>query len=321
MLPDDFLVGNVSLTLRSLYLKNNKLTDILQCLLQTKVPGAISELEILDLSYSNIKELPAELFNSSNWSNLREIDLSLNKFETLPNFIFYSPILINLRTFNFSHNKLTFLHDKLFHSPYLQNLREIDFSHNHITSVPSRLLSNQALENVEKIHLNNNNIKAVSKSILPSKSYHLCVFNLANNNISSLDKTIPKVLRNMNLQAGYKYDECKLDVSNNSLTVQVTNFILSKTKKENFTINGKLILSFNKINKFEVISNFGNKLPYIAIPVGRKWLYSSGNQIFSVLNLLKAALDLDLNNISDHGLQRQKFTPTEILRLHVLIKA
>ena len=58
---------------------------------------------------------------------------------------------------------------------------------------------------------------------------------------------------------------------------------------------------------------------YITVPFGHSWIFASGNRAFSVVNLVKAALNINLNFINQSKLAN---TPeTKMLRLHTLIKA
>ena len=378
ILPDDFLAGNISITLKRLVINSNKLKGIPGCISKKSAFQAFfPELEWLSLGKNNIRELPTDWFNSTNWSFLKYLDLSFNHLETLPRHMFYSSSLSKLELLQFSHNKISLLSEKLFNHSYLQNLQEINFSHNNITnlaenlfnsqtlqnlekinfshnhisdlpeklfhsqylqnlniidlsynqinSLPSTFLKNQALENVKSISLNNNNIKYVTVDMLPIKVPNLCHLNLANNKISSIGELLPKVLQNKK-QRGFVFSQqCKLDLSKNSLTVQRTKFIQSNAMESHFLINTALDLSYNNIGRFEVISLFLKSrgsltAPFITVPLQTKWLSISGNQPFSVKNLVQAALNIDLYQaIPGFGISPNHFVK-ELLRLHVLIQ-
>ena len=159
--------------------------------------------------------------------------------------------------------------------------------------------------------------------MLPTTLHSLCVLNLANNKISSMDDMITKVLGNMKVRKGYVQVACKFDVSHNLLSVHQTNFIQPNSRKQNFTIDGKLYLSFNKISMFEVTSNFARyqMLLYVTVPLSRVWVNTSGNQIFSVTNLVQAALNIDLNENNQSLTTIKLLTYKKLLRLHVLIQS
>ena len=177
------------------------------------------------------------------------------------------------------------------------------------------------LENLEKVYLNNNNIKSVPDDMLPNKLCRLCELNLAENKISSMGEMPAKVLGFMDQRIGFT-PSCNLNLSKNSLTVQRTNFIQTSTRDSNFNMSGYLDLSYNNISRFEEYFDFAlRRVPYVTIPFERLWLNTKGNKFFSVVNLVKAALNYDLNNINQ-GISRLKLPKdTELLRLQVLIKA
>ena len=185
ILPDAFLAGNVSLTLRKLYLANNRLREIPHCIFQQKKPPRMfPKLEGLYLGENRIKELPSDLFNSTNWSllktldlhrnsisnlhpsifhsiflaKLKSIDLSYNKVETFPTYFFHNPVFTCLTSLKLSHNKITFLANEFFLSPYLKNLSDIDLSYNQVSSIPSNFFKYQ-VQNLRQVYLNNNNLK------------------------------------------------------------------------------------------------------------------------------------------------------------------
>ena len=290
LLPDEFLAGNVSLTLTNLHLKRNKFREMPQCVLFLE--------------------------------KLTKIDLSFNHFETLPKYVFHNPVFSNLKSLILSHNNITVLPIEIFHSLYLINLREIDLSYNQIYSVPSGFLKNKALKNLERLFLNNNNIYSFTEDMLPNQLVCFCELDLANNKISSMGDIVLKVLGNMS-DCPDKYFRCILNLSNNRLNVQKTNFIQTVVRDPPVSINGRLDVSANNISKFEVISNFSifqEKL-HLTVPLQKQWLFTEGNQIFSVINLVKAALNIDLNNWPITFTSSNVPTFPKLLRLIVLIKA
>ena len=364
-LPDDFLAGNISSSLKELRLGGNKLTQVphfylpqLQFLdldynnvaeLPTGLFNSTHSLTDIVLSYNslntlpeyffysqaspklqkvifssnNIADLPDKLFNSSYLQNLSVIDFSHNNIADLPDKLFNSSYLQNLSVIDFSHNNIVNLSDKLFQSPYLQNLKIIDLSYNQIVSIPFNFLKNKALQYLEFIHLNDNNIKSITEEMLPIKMLRLTFLNLANNKISSIGKIIRKVLGNFDLCREDKV-RSSLDVSHNCLTVQQTYFIHPSNTTS--SIEGYLDLSDNEISKFELMPDSVEftKLPYVGVPLQHVWIKTSGNKPFSVVNLVKAAFNIDLNrtDIKDINLREPKFYKEyELIRLHVLIKA
>ena len=65
--------------------------------------------------------------------------------------------------------------------------------------------------------------------------------------------------------------------------------------------------------------NTGSKEHFITVPFEHSWIFASGNRAFSVVNLVKAALNINLNFINQSKLANT--TDTDMLRLHTLIKA
>ena len=317
LLPDDFLAGNVSITLKNLYLEKNHLSKIPNCLFQKNSSDTtLPNLEVLFLGRNKIKELPTGLFNSTNWSSLKHLYLNRNNIYSLHPTIFNSVFLQNLRKIDLSRNKITVLPDELFQSSHLQNLLEIRLSYNQIRFIPAKFLKNKALENLNSVFLNNNKIRSVTEDLLPNKLRRFLCLDLANNIISSLGQIIPKVLFNMNCNGKIKLF-CRLNFSNNRITVQTTNFI---QPKNDISVNGYLDLSHNNISKFEEMSDFTyqKKFLHVSIPLGSRWLNISGNQIFSIVNLVNSSLEIDLNHV-DNCLC-SFITNVHLIRLHLLIQ-
>ena len=319
--PGNLFAGNISVTLKVLLLDGNRLTEVPQCLYHSNASKAVfSKLEVINLSQNDIKHLPTELFNSTSWSSLKtiylrgnnisslsdgifyssylyslaKIDLSYNTLKTMPRYLFQNPALSNLKKLKFHHNQITFLPKELFDSPYLKNVIGIKLSHNRIKSIPENFFKH--LTRLENIDLRNNKIKHFSQIMLPKRLHQICKLDLSHNEITSTGELVRTVLRKSHLLNSKK---CKLDLSHNSLTVQETHFFpLSTEPKQNrIQIQGTLDLSNNKISKFEVATC--ESVPLFSIKVFRKrdWLHAQGNKVFSVVNLVKAALHINLNHI------------------------
>ena len=281
ILADDLFEGKVFLTLKHLYLGRNNLTEIPRCLFRSE---AIIGLISLDLGYNRITQLPYNIFNSDNKANLA--------------------------TFKLHHNKLKSLPDKFCH--FFPNLRIMDLSYNQISSIPR--ICFLVLRNLVTLHLNNNNINEVSADMLSEQSTNLCDVDLSHNSISSIGHLVPKVLT---LRSKYPFP-CTLNASYNRITVQETTFIYLSTSKNIDYLNGYLDLSFNNISRFEVSPRMiGEGFP--AVPICKSWLITTGNQLFNVENLVKSAIDIDINNINKTRLRELGYL--DILRLQTLIQA
>ena len=324
ILPDDFLAGNISRTLTKFTLNLNSLRGIPRCVFKTNASEAVfPRLEVLELRYNNIEELPVAIFNSTNWTSLKKLDLEGNNLSTITQDIFHTKFLSKLTYINLSYNNIKILPGTLLQSQYLQNLQEIYLTGNQISSIPTKFLKNQALQNLERIYFNRNTIKSFNAAMLPSTLHRLCVLNLAHNIISSIDKMVTKVLRNIN-RDGYNL-LCKIDLSYNNLRIQETNFLIENSAQSQFNgINGMLNLSYNKISKFEeTIFSKGltSSNTRVTVPLDREWLDTRGNPLFSVVNLVKVALNIDLNNVDQAINRSTSLTSIELLKLLILIKA
>ena len=344
------LPGNLftrSTSLKYLMLRRNQLTEVPQCLYQSNgSETAFTKLEVLDLSFNSIKVLPGELFNFTSWSSLKKIklghnkisslpdgildssylhslkiiDFSFNRLKTLPKYLFHNPSLSNLKILNFNYNQINLLSKELFQSLYLQNVKEVYLSNNRIKSIPEYFFKN--LPNLVTINLNNNSIKHFSHIMLPERFYHLCKLNLSHNKITSTEELVKRVLENIQFSNSKK---CKLDLSHNGLTVQQTNFFPLRHKKDKFQMQGNIDLSYNNIGKFEVASCGTVNFFYISFSLSsqkKAWLDTDGNKIFSVINLVEAALNIDLNHLklgSTCQNTTERLTQTEIRRLIIFI--
>ena len=106
---------------------------------------------------------------------------------------------------------------------------------------------------------------------------------------------------------------CSLNASHNSITVQETKFIFLKS--QSFGIASSLDVSYNNISKFEGFTK--QEIP--RSPSLRLVVKTSGNQLFSVINLVKSAMNIDIHYIEK--LKRINLHPSSIFRLQALIKA
>ena len=238
------------------------------------------------------------------------LGLSNSGIACLPEDMFNSSAVIKLQTLNLDHNEITVLPDKLFHGPYLKFLIYIDLSFNKISSIPQKLFHNEALENLESIYLQHNRIQCVLPDTIPKHLKILDSLDLSHNQISAMGTLVMDVLENCKTTL---FKACKLNLSYNHLTVQETQFILNS----NFTrISGYLDISYNRISKFDV--NTYTDIGYVTVPLNPSWIRTSGNQEFSVINLVKAAMNIDLNTINEANLA---ISGKGIFMLHTLTRA
>ncbi|NRB39490.1 MAG: leucine-rich repeat domain-containing protein [Pseudomonadales bacterium] len=106
------------LSLRSLFLSNNALTELPDI-------GTWPALENLDFSNNSLTELPN---NIGSWQALQSLDISHNKIDSLPESM---ADLSSLNMLNLSFNRLTSVPDTLFTLP---QLTQLDLSYNFIQS-------------------------------------------------------------------------------------------------------------------------------------------------------------------------------------------
>ena len=87
-------------------------------------------------------------------------------------------------------------------------------------------------------------------------------------------------------------------------------------------INGYLDLSKNKIHKFDMVRDPAKYqiVPFIAVPFGRAWPNTTGNKLFSIVNLVKVVSDIDING-TDQDTSKEKLMSEGLLILHILIQA
>ena len=311
--PGNLFAGNIYTTLKVLHLDRNLLTEVPQWLYQSNESRAVfSKLEVLNLCQNNINDLPSKLFSSTSWSSLKTIYLCHNNISSLP--------LSNLNILKFDYNQITYLPEELFNNQYLQNVIVISFRNNRIKSIPENFFKH--LPNLRHIDLQNNNIKHFSQAMLPKRSNNLCSLDLSHNKIISTGHLVKTILRSSQI---LNFKKCKLDLSYNSLTVQQTNFfpLSIEPKQDRSQIEGELDFSYNRISKFEVATC--ETVPFFSIKVLRKrdWVRTQGNKALSVVNLVKAALQSDLNHmeLGSACLNATKLlTPIKMHRLIIFIR-
>ena len=328
---------NVSLTVNYLNLEKIDLTVVPHFLFPSNITGSrLPVLTNLNLGYNQLKELPSDLLHSREWHSLREfyaghnkisyispyffhsislkniavIDLSFNLLETLPSELLNSSNLANLSFIAFNNNKIKKLPHNLFQHKFLTKLQKIDLGHNCVEFIPFGFFKD--LECLITINLNNNNIKSITKDMLPKKLYCLCFLNIAHNKISSIGLLVPKITGKIG-KYGVVTKPCTLNASHNSLTVQETKFIFLKS--QSFGIASSLDVSCNNISKFEGFTK--QEIP--RSPSLRLVVKTSGNQLFSVINLVKSAMNIDIHYIEK--LKPISLHPSSIFRLQAFIKA
>uniref|UniRef100_A0A8C0FL09 PH domain leucine-rich repeat-containing protein phosphatase 2 n=1 Tax=Bubo bubo TaxID=30461 RepID=A0A8C0FL09_BUBBB len=180
-------------SLRALYANNNCLTAVnifpvpgqLTCLelshnqLQC-VPDWACEakkLEVLDVSYNLLVELPSRLFCTGSLS-LRKLMVGHNRLQSLPPLVEHIP----LEVLDLQHNLLTKLPEMLFVKAL--NLRYLNASANSLESLPSACTGEESLSMLQLLYLTNNNL---TDQCIPVLVGHLSlrILHLANNNLQT----------------------------------------------------------------------------------------------------------------------------------------
>lgn len=167
----------------------------------------MENLEIVDLSYCNIKVLNSQV---SNLKKLKELNIAHNKITSLPNELFYLREISNLYIQN---NALTEISSEIVN---LRQLKYIDVSNNPIIYLSPEVITfinevnnNKQLNNIDYAYITTLDLSNLSISTLTEnieKYEHLIELDLSNNKVVSL----PKPLVKLNYLSG-------IDLSNNLL--------------------------------------------------------------------------------------------------------
>ena len=207
-------------------------------------------IDILDMSFNKLTEIPKEIFNLT---NLKTLNISNNQITEIPKEIFN---LTNLTYLDISNNKIKEIPKEIFN---LTNLTDLYVSNNQISEMPKEICN---LTNLTDLYVSNNQISEIPKEI----------FNLTNlTNLTDLDisnnqiKEIPKEIVNLS-------DLYDLDISNNQIT-EIPKEIGNLTNLQYFYCsNNKIkkipyeIITLYNLNKF--VFN-GNQIGYIRPDIKR----------------------------------------------------
>jgi small GTP-binding protein len=142
-----------------------------QKVLQLIAEAARKKQTELELSWNDLKTLPAEI---GELTNLTELDLSYNQLKRLPAEI---GKLANLTTLDLSINELKRLPAEI---GKLTNLTELDLSSNQLRSLPAEIAE---LKNLTALDLSNNQLKTLPAEIVELKN--LTLLNLSENPLES----------------------------------------------------------------------------------------------------------------------------------------
>ncbi len=144
-----------------------------------KIPDN-NNISKLDLSNSNLKSIPAEVFKLK---NLRTLNLSNNLIKDIPKEISELKLL---EVLDISNNKISNFFAKLCE---LKRLHTLNLNNNQITSVPKQIFK---LQRLRKFFLADNKIKTLPEEF--SKLNNLIAVNLSKNPIIELPNSLLGVL-------------------------------------------------------------------------------------------------------------------------------
>ncbi|XP_028930737.1 PH domain leucine-rich repeat-containing protein phosphatase 2 [Ornithorhynchus anatinus] len=178
-------------SLRALYASSNRLTavnvypvpSLLTCLELSRnllecVPDWACEakkIEILDVSYNLLTEIPVRLLTSL---SLRKLMVGHNHIQNLPALLEHIP----LEVLDLQHNLLTRLPEALFTKAL--NLRFLNASANSLEFLPSACSGEESLSMLQLLYLTNNNLTDQCIPALVGHP-HLRILHLANNQLQT----------------------------------------------------------------------------------------------------------------------------------------
>ena len=205
------------------------------------------------------------------------------------------------------------MHDRLFQNNYVKKLRNVDLSWNKISFIPSGCFKN--LKNIERLKIAHNQIKHLTADMFPKTLTHLTGLDFSHNYISSIKEIIPLFLT-------YRGNPPKIHAGHNNLSVQIVNYMYIGQYPSRKPPKLHMILEHNNINSFEMFSYTNNAIYQYKV-LRHSRFYVDRNKPFSVANLVKASLGIDLNHINWlnlHSTFKSAFHSYGSLRFFALIK-
>ncbi|MET3018363.1 leucine-rich repeat domain-containing protein [Flavobacterium hydatis] len=223
-----------------------------------KIPNNLN-ISKLDLSNSNLKEVPHEIFKLK---NLRTLNLSGNLIKDIPKEI---SELKKLEVLDISNNKISNFFAKLCE---LRKLHTLNLNNNQIKTVPRQVLK---LQHLRKIFLAGNKLKTLPDEF--SKLNSLVSINLSKNLFSELPEPLMALVNLKHLWI------CQLPLKNAMLSTLYVNLknlqgiyayspILDRTMLDHnylalTIIKGNSLRTFQQIGDTNDISRLINSLPLI----------------------------------------------------------
>lgn len=210
--------------LTKLNLANNQLTHVNYFL-------NLNNLNVLNLSYNKIDDLPRRLFDSL--ENLEELYLQHNLLHVIP-FQAFAP-LHNLKVLDLSHNLMVNFLDHFFKPNKL--IGELNLSHNKIEKLASNALAD--LKDLVHLDLSNNALRVLTIGVFDALKL-LEYLNLANNPLSNFNRDTFQHLKNLKF----------LNLSGNNMTKITTSMFLKTHNIETLVVANTKI---DKVHNTELI--------------------------------------------------------------------
>ena len=380
VLPDDLFQGKTLTQLHRIFLQNNNISMIPKCVFTSSLlPNlkvirlggnniqiitsthdfSLPKLKALSLDRNNLTSIPADMFDSNNWTALSTLILKSNRLSYLPSNVFSSTYLVNLKFICISGNSLTLLPDGLFNNPVLQKLKHLDFSYNIISVLPENLFNCSNLRNLEILLLLGNKIELLPDKLFQNKFLQkLKIIDLRSNKINFIPSGFFKYLKNIShlniahnqikhLSADMFPNTLKhlkrLFLSHNCISSikEIIPLGITYRKKPPWIYADHNNLSIQVVNfngkygtkippKVDINLGFNNINSFEMFSNTRDAVYQykvlrysrfyvAANKNFRVGNLVKASLGIDLNNINWLDLP-STFKSDGFIRLSSLIK-
>ncbi|MEJ5263747.1 MAG: leucine-rich repeat domain-containing protein [Bacteroidales bacterium] len=176
-LRDEYAITKVT-NLKINHKRIDKLTPYIDC---------AEQIEVLDLRYNQLTDLPEEL---SRLKNLRELHLGFNRFKNIPKVIYHLP---QLEVLTLEANEIQRIDEEIVS---LQQLKDLDLMANQITELPENI---GELKNLSRLILAINQLSKLPDSF--SELENLTTLELWLNKFEELPEAVQKLPKLKNFQA------------------------------------------------------------------------------------------------------------------------
>lgn len=215
----------------------------------TKINIPSKNISKLDLSNSNLTEIPHEIFELK---NLRKLILSNNKIKVIPQEITNLKLL---QTLDVSNNKLTNFFAKLCE---LKKLEVLNLNNNEITSIPKQV---SKLEKLRKFSFANNKVKTLPDEF--SSLQNLISLNISKNRFVEFPNQVYELKKLKHLWiSNLTVKKFSLDKINKNLINLKSIYAYSSLLDSNSTDEDYFKLSVIKGNSINKVPIFLNEKKY-----------------------------------------------------------